>query len=150
MGLVREKYAVMKKKENRKEVSMEICMPGTLATKKKKKSNAFLSSSLSLLIFYFLKLFLLLHSLKLGNHRKSDANWATCPSENNLVGSVPRVGSAQGWIRSPICCHSQHESPAANKPMLLTGQGLLLGSAGSSAAWLSARSCDLQPAPVLA
>lgn len=74
MGLVREKYAVMKKKENRKEVSMEICMPGTLATKKKKKSNAFLSSSLSLLIFYFLKLFLLLHSLKLGNHRKSDAN----------------------------------------------------------------------------
>lgn len=65
------------------------------------KNNIFPSSSLSLLIFCFP----LLCPLKVGNIRMFDANWATPPSENNLTGRLERVGSAQAWIRSPVCLH---------------------------------------------
>lgn len=69
------------------------------------KNNSFPSSSLSLLIFCFLNLFPLLHSLKSGNSRKFDVNWATQPPENHLTGRLARVGTAQGWIHGPVCPH---------------------------------------------
>lgn len=131
------------KKESRKQVTWKSACLGLWPQK-----TILSPSSLSLLTFCFLKPFLLLLT-KIWQQQKI---W--CMLSNVSLGKWPgRLGSAQGQIPCLVCQRppqSQHETPAANKPMLLPGQGSLLASAGSSVAWLRTHSCDLQPAPALA